>query len=95
MSTISYRRGSTAPFFVRLTQPDGTPPDPTGLAVQIRVPSSGACLPLDGTAVDGGWSFDLSTLDLSPRVYRAAIWLRDATGWRHGQDITLDIQGGC
>lgn len=95
MATLDYRAGSVTPLGVRPLQPDGTPPDLTGAAMQMRIPLASACLPIDGQQVEDRFDFDLSDLDLPRRLLPCALWSDWGEGWEYLTTIYLNVSGGC
>ena len=95
MTTIPYRRGDPAPLVFSPRQPDGTPVDMAGMSVQLRISAGRQCIPLDGAPRDDGFDFDLSALDLPPRLYVVSVYRDSGDGWRHASDMFINITGGC
>lgn len=95
MTTINLRLGGSEPLVIRPKQPDGTMPDLTGSTMQLRIGVGGACIVVPSTITDDGYELDLNSLDLTPRLYTAAIWIDWGAGWRWQDDMLLNITGGC
>lgn len=87
MATEPYFRGDTLPLTVTLRQEDGTPYDLTECTVALHVNTTTACLIVPGTIPDpllGVVLFDLSALDLHPRLHRATVEIT----WSDGTEET-------
>lgn len=87
MATETYVRGDTLPLVVTLRQEDGTPYDLTDCTVALHINTATACLVVPGTIPDvllGAVLFDLSDLDLRPRLHRATLEIT----WSDGTEET-------
>lgn len=95
MTTITYRLGAVGGLVFAPEQPDGTPPDLTGLRMELRVAAQGQCIVLHGAPVPEGFEVDLAELALPPRLYPAALYFIGPDGPEHSADIFLIIERGC
>lgn len=95
MATLDYRTGSVRPLGVRPLQPDGTVPDLTGAALQMRIAVGAACIAVDGVQVEDRFDFDLSDIELPRRFLAAAIWADWGEGWEYLTTIYLNVTRGC
>ena len=95
MTTINLRVGGSEPLVIRPKQPDGTMPDLAGSTMQLRIGAGDACLTIPSTITDDGYELDLNSLDLSPRLHTASIWIDWGRGWRWHRDLFLNVTGGC
>lgn len=95
MTTITHRIGGSEPIVLQPEQEDGTMPDLTGSAMELRIGTGDACLKIPGTITADGYEVDLNGLDLAPRLHTASIWTDWGNGWRHQGDVFLNVTGGC
>lgn len=95
MTTINLRIGGSEPLVFRPEQPDGTMPDLTGGAMQLRIGAGSTCIIVPGAVTDDGFEVDLNDIALPPRLYRASVWFNWGSGWRWQGDVLLNVTGGC
>ncbi len=93
MATIEYRLSSQIPLTLQFTDDDNVPV--TDLAYRMSVGVGDACFYVVGVEDGDNFDFDLSALDLLPRLYPATIQIDDGSGWEHYYDFNLSVIGGC
>lgn len=97
MTTFSFKPGASEPLAIQPLQDDGTTPDFTGSALQLRVFNGTTCVTLPGVLVpaDDLFEVDLNSLTLPPRLYPASVYIDWGDGWIKEDEINLLIEGGC
>lgn len=95
MTTINLRLGGSEPLVLQPELEDGTMPDLTGSALQLRIGADDACLTVPSTITADGYQVDLNGLDLPPSLHTASIWTDWGNGWRYHGDVFLNVTGGC
>lgn len=93
MPTYTLKPGAADPLSIQPVDDSGQPEMPD--AMQMRIDAGGTCISVDGVEMTDAFDFDLNSLTLDPRLYRATIYSDWGNGWIRTGTINLMIEGGC